>query len=187
MSWEPIADVPVPPCLANVLGTVWFCGCDHKRRFAAATRNGFGQFRIQCGSKVRLIIFKIDRLEFLGELKLTDLIACVEALTEHNVREMFDNSAGYEMKLDAFDACWIPPGSIVFEETLEGSLNYYIRQSFLPMSDASHKTYLPCVKACKLDNKPGVEHMESVLGFIRSYIMNKPAPVAAVPAATPED
>ena len=83
----------VPLVVKNVLSSMWLVGQDSKRRFAGAVRNGFGQLRVQCGCQVRLLVFSISKLNFLGELKLSEYVQTVESVTDLTVHEIVEHQA----------------------------------------------------------------------------------------------
>ena len=83
----------VPLVVKNVLSSMWLVGQDSKRRFAGAVRNGFGHLRVQCGFQVRLLVFSISKLNFLGELKLSEYVQTVESVTDLTVHEIVGHQA----------------------------------------------------------------------------------------------
>ena len=76
------------------------------------------------------------------------------------------------MTLDHFQAAYIPPGSIVLEETLAGSINYGIRVPLLPLTKFSGEDYGSYIEACKADELPGGKHRADVLTYVKEVAAN---------------
>ena len=76
------------------------------------------------------------------------------------------------MTLDNLQAAYIPPGSIVLEETLAGSINYGIRVPLLPLTKFSGEDYGSYLEACKAEELPGVKHMADVLTYVKEVAAN---------------
>lgn len=87
----------VPQVAKNVLGQMWFVGADAKRRQSGSVRNGFGQFRVQCGCPVRLIVFSLSRLaELLGDIKLSEYVRSAEMISDETVHEVVLHQANHQ-------------------------------------------------------------------------------------------
>ena len=75
--------------------------------------------------------------------------------------------------MDPFEAAWIPPGSLVFEETLAGPINYSIRAPLLPLTQSCATEYRKYIEACKAEEKPGVKHMSEIGTYLKDALAKK--------------
>ena len=164
----------LPELIENILDVEWLVGVDAKQKIQGqATRQGFGQLRIQASAKVRLILFSAAKLAVLQNGiadKLSTVISSLSNMTGEQLQAynaMPDGPVGVQMTLEPWHMAWIPVGSIVFEEALEGNLSFYIRVPFLPWDDLSIKAYESYLSWMKADKKPGLLQMNAVLEHMK--------------------
>ena len=78
-----------------------------------------------------------------------------------------------ELALDPFQCAWIPPGSLVFEETFAGSINYAIRVPLLPLTKSSVAEYAKYIEACKADESLGIKHMIEIGSYLKDAVAKR--------------